>query len=602
MDGGASPRYSDGVIDYLHVRGLALLDDVALELGSGMNVLTGETGAGKSIIVDALALVRGARGRGELVREGADSARVQVQFALDEPAKAQLAEAVAQRGLTLEDDDALVIERVISASGRGRSRLQSSLTTQAVLAEVGELLIDICSQHEHHSLTRVARHLDLLDAFAGHEREREAVAEAHARWRAARKAAGDLRAHAAEGDARADFLRFQIEELERIDPSPGEYAEISERLLLLRDAAKWEALAREAQATLYESDDAVAAAIANLAARAERGRQVAPVLGEIADQLATAQIACEEAARMAASFADELESEPGELDAAEVRMDQLERLRRKHGVEVDDLLERLEQMRAELHDLDHAEDRLAEYETTERATLSELAELADGLHEKRQIAARGIAEAIETELAALHMPSARLSARVEAQGDEALSPTGRDKVEFLFSANAGEPLAPLARVASGGELSRVLLAAKGVLSTGDRVATYVFDEVDAGVGGAVAESIGQRLHRAARQHQVLCITHLPQIAAFADVHFKVEKRDADGRTVTRVRQLDHDERVEELARMLGGAKVTASARDHARALLEVAREPAKSSRGRSTGSKNKATKPKRSAARSGRRS
>jgi len=283
-----------------------------------------------------------------------------------------------------------------------------------------------------------------------------------------------------------------------------------------------------------------------------------------------------EAARAAARFADELPLDPSELEALEDRLHELERLRRKHGVDADELADRLATMRTELDELENADEHLARLEARCEQAREAAHASAMALHERRVVAAGGLARAVESELAALHIPKARLEVEVGMHDEP--GPLGLDRVEFLFTANPGEPLAPLRKVASGGELSRVLLALKGALAAEDRVATYVFDEVDAGVGGAVAEAIGRRLARAAAQHQVLCVTHLPQIAAFADAHYRVDKIEKKGRTLTQVVKLDEAGRVDELARMLGGAKVGASAREHASALLEQARAPAKKSR------------------------
>ena len=573
------------MLDYLRIRGLALLDDVALEFAPGMNVLTGQTGAGKSIIVDALTLLRGSRGRGELVREGGEVARVEAQFGVEGSVAQRLAPVLAEQGIELEDRQ-LVVERRVRRSGRGRSAVQASLTTLAVLAAIGGELLEICSQHEHHSLTQVGHHLELLDAYAEHHELLADYRGAYRSWRDVLGEIADIRQREAERLQRADYLRFQIEELERVAAQPGEHGELAGRLRVLRDAHKLGEFARETQARLYEHDDAIASQLAGLLERCRRLPEGLAILADIGEQLATAQIACEEAAEGARRLADELEVGPGELDEVEERLHELERLRRKHGCEVDELLAREQAMREELASLDSAEERIAVLEGREREARAVCVELAQALHRGRAAAAEGLAEALAAELAALHIPNARL--RVDLgplddasdSGEAALGPRGGDRAEILFSANAGEALAPLTKVASGGELSRVLLAVKSVLSTDERVATYVFDEVDAGVGGAVAEAIGERLRRAAARHQVLCITHLPQIAAFADAHFRVDKRVVAGRTVTRVVRLDDDQRVDELARMLGGKRVTASAREHARALLDQARRRRGSSAGK----------------------
>lgn len=560
------------MLGYLRIRGLALLDDVSLELSPGMNVLTGETGAGKSIIVEALALLRGARGRADLVRRGEDAATVDACFEPGDALWSRLRGQLEEHGIPADVDEGVVLRRIVPRGGRGRSFVQSTPTTQALLGQVGEQLVDICSQHEHHFLTHPTRHLEVLDAWARLEGDRARHLASHRAWREAHERYEDLQARAREAGARMDYLRFQIDELEEVAPEPGEHDALRARLGLLRDAQRWAEFARDAHTMLYEADDAIAPRLGSLLDRARRGGEGSELLAQIQEQLIAAQVACEEAAHSAARFAGELELEPGELEIAAERMHELERLRRKHGVDVDELAEKLEEMREELAQLDQAEERLGELELEVRGGHDECVRSAQHLHDARAAAAEGLARAVEEELRILHMPGARLAVRVEAPQPDAPGPTGIDRVEFLFCANPGEPLASLSRVASGGELSRVLLAIKNALSHEDRVATYVFDEVDAGVGGAVAVAIGRRLAAAASAHQVLCVTHLPQIAAFADAHYRVDKRTHKGRTITRVSRLDDEQRVEELARMLGGEKVGDSAREHARRLIEEAAE------------------------------
>jgi len=563
------------MLSYLRVRGLALLDDVALTFEPGMNVLTGETGAGKSIIVGALALLRGARGRAELVRDGDASAVVDAQFEPLGGSQQRLEAMLAAHGLPEQDADALVLQRVVARSGRGRSFAQGTLTTQAVLGTLGEELIDICSQHEHHFLTHTSRHLDVLDAFAGNEAARGEYSEKYGAWKQAEEDLATLRAKMADGAARADYLRYQLEEIDRIAPEAGELDTLRRRVNVLRGARDWVNFAHEAQHVLYESDGAVASTLGGLADRARAGADDSSTIAELAEQLTAASVAAEEAASLAARLLAELELDPVELERAEDRLHELETLRRKHGLDLEQLLERVLEMRAELDAMENADDHLQALEARTEELARGAAAAARVLGERRRRAAAGLARAVEDELAALSIKSAKLEVQIEAAD---LGPNGGDAVELLFSANAGESVAPLRKVASGGELSRVLLAIKGVLAAGDRVATYVFDEVDAGVGGAVAEAIGRRLKRAAKEHQVLCVTHLPQIAAFADAHFRVEKKTTKGRTTTRVVCLDETQRVEELARMLGGKRVTQSARDHARALIDAAKS-AKSARG-----------------------
>ena len=555
------------MLSFLRIRGLALLDDVGLDFTPGLNVLTGETGAGKSIIVDALSVLRGSRIRSEIVRDGAEAAIVDAQFDLDASSVSTVEAALAAHGLPLEDER-LVLSRSVAKVGRGRTFVQSELTTLAVLAELGEQLVDICSQHEHHSLTHISRHLELLDAYAGLDEEVSEYGRRHRAWREAVMALADLREQTNESVRRADYLRFQIDEIERVAPEAGEYDALRKRLSVVRAAHEWAEFARHTQDVLYEADDAVVSRLGLLLERLRKAVSDSDALAEIRDHLVAAQVACEEATRVASRFAEELEIDPGELERAEERLHELESLRRKHG-DVDDVLALLATMRQELDDIENIEDHQAALEARVIDLEADCRRKAAALHSRRVEAVRDLSAAVEQELVGLHMPKSRLEARLSEE--EALGPRGVDRCEFLFSANPGEPMAPLNKVASGGELSRVLLAVKGVLATGDKVATYVFDEIDAGVGGAVAQAIGLRLRRAAQRHQVLCITHLPQIAAFADAHFAVEKKAKQGRTVTRVARLDEEQRLEELARMLGGAKVTASARAHARQLVDEAR-------------------------------
>ena len=304
------------MLSYLRVRGLALLDDVALSLAPGMNVLTGETGAGKSIIVGALSLLRGTRGRAEMVRDGSDAAIVDAQFEPEEGTRTRLFELFDERGLPTDELEALVVQRTLSPSGRGRSFVQAALTTQAVLGQVGEELIDICSQHEHHFLTHASKHLDVLDAYAGVEEGLADYAQRFAAWKDAAAKLQELRERTRDRATRADYLRFQIDEIDRVAPEPGEYEGLRRRLALLQQAHGWAEFARDAHAALYENDDAIAAKLALLSDRARGGADDSEILAQMQEQLAAAAVACEEAAAMAARFADDLDIEPGELEIA----------------------------------------------------------------------------------------------------------------------------------------------------------------------------------------------------------------------------------------------------------------------------------------------
>jgi DNA repair protein RecN (Recombination protein N) len=567
------------MLSYLRIRGLALLEDVTIELGSGLNVLTGETGAGKSIIVDALTLLRGSRVRTDIVRTGKDSAIVDAEFDLEGELQTSVVNHLTEHGVAESSDEGgLVIQRSVSRTGRGRTFINAQLTTLDVLGGLGELLVDICSQHEHHSLTQVGKHIELLDGFIGADLPLERYSMAYLAYRELLAEKARLVDKAKAAAEHREFLRFQLEELEQVAPKPGEFEELEKKLDILRDAQRWAELGREAEQWLYEADDSVVERIGRLLDRARRGSDKSPRLAEFADQLQIAQVACDDALRIIQRFVSELELEPGALEQTEERFYELSSLRRKHGSSNVDLPAKLESLRKELDELEHVEQTLTALDERLEQTKTKALKLAEELRDKRRTAARRLATALQKELSTLHMPLARFEAKLDALGEDQLGPRGFDRVEFLLSANPGEDLAPLTKVASGGELSRVLLAVRGVLSgSAGSVATYIFDEVDAGVGGAIAASIGQRLAHAAQKSQVLCITHLPQIAAYGDAHFHVEKQVEGDRTITLVRKLTDEQRIDELARMLGGARITESAREHARQLIEDART-AKSSK------------------------
>jgi DNA repair protein RecN (Recombination protein N) len=556
------------MLTYLRIRGLALLSDVALELGPGLTVLTGETGAGKSIIAEALLLMRGVRGRPELVRNGEAALCVDAQFELGAAPLRGVQAAGEERGVELGEAAELLAQRVVQRSGRGRCALQGSLVQNAAFAAVGAHLISVCSQHEHHSLVSVAKHLELVDAYADLEDVVEEYAVAWGALREAERAASAAAAEAVQLEQRTALLQHSVEELSALEPKPGEWEDLARHFELQSRAAQYLQYAQEVRERLYDADNCVLSEVSRLLQVANAGMEHSAQLQGIAEALSGVQAACEEAARHASRLENQLEVDPAALSEVEQRIDALASVATKHRVDPVSLPELFERLAAELAGLNsHSERQLALTQRTlelrSRATA-----LAAVLSERRRAACRRMGAELRTELDELCMASASLEAQIVTES--ALGPRGADRVELHFSANAGEPMAPLSRVASGGELSRVLLAIQGVLSRGDSVATYVFDEVDAGVGGAVAEAIGRRLRRISKERQVLCITHLPQIAVFADAHFRVEKGVEEGRTVTRVVALDEDESVEEVARMLAGARVTQSALEHARELRRTA--------------------------------
>jgi DNA repair protein RecN (Recombination protein N) len=583
------------MLSHLRISGFALLDDVELELGPGMNVLTGETGAGKSLLVDAVALVRGGRASAEVVRAGAEEARIEALFLPPEGDSGRaLAERMARTGIEPTEEgppESLVIRRIIGRNGRGRVYINDVLSTAATLREVVGSLIDLAGQHEHQTLMDPARHLDILDAHGVDAGLREEMAAAHERLSAA---AAALAAASLDERARAekeDFLRFQLQELDEAQLEDGEDEALKRERERLRGAERLHAVARHGEEALYGRESggeagwrrAIVEELGTLGRELGEAARLDPALGEIGRQIEEARTVLEDAADALRRYADATHADPERLQQIEDRLHLIGRLVRKHGGTVATTLARQAAIRAELEGLVRHEERRAAATRALDEARKVAAHKAAALSAARRHAAEVLSGRVSAALSELSMAGARLivavSDRLVRDGDDnaltleghRLLATGWDRAEFLLAANPGEEPRPLARIASGGELSRIMLALKRVLARSDLVDSYVFDEVDAGIGGAVADVVGRLLQSVSATKQVLCVTHLPQIAAYGDAHFHVEKRTSGGRTATIVRRLEGRTRVEELARMVGGAQVTAKARAHAEELIERAR-------------------------------
>jgi len=592
------------LLEELRVRDFVLIDGLAIELGKGLSVLSGETGAGKSILVDALALVLGGRARPEVVRTGCESAEVEASF--DVGALPALRRALEDAGLAeVGDEGRLLVRRVVSSAGRSKAFVNGRLVPVALLAELTRGLCDIASQHESQTLCDPASHAGLLDAYAGLDADREAlgavVEQLASLERARREEQGRLDALR----AREDFLRFQLAEIEKLGPELGEEAALEAERGRLRHGTKLAEVTSAAEARLESSEgsvlDTVGRTIAELSHAATLDERLAPLVR----QVESAATELRDVAHALGRYAESVDQDPNRLSEVEERLYELSRLLRKHGPTTTELLAFRAALAAELATLDAGDSKMAQHERERAALIGTATTLARALSKARREAAAALGDAIAQELGSLSMGKARIVVEVATvaapDGDEGLvieaapdararlGRTGIDKVELLIAPNPGEDPRPLRRIASGGELSRALLAVKRVLASKDAHAgLYVFDEVDAGVGGAVAEAIGRKIAEVARHHQVLCITHLPQIAAFADVHFHVEKREQKGRTVSVVRRLEAEERVEELARMMGGSKLTDTTRRAAEEMLAVAHTTASDKPGK--GDKKKAKK------------
>jgi DNA repair protein RecN (Recombination protein N) len=564
------------MLKHLRVTNFSILSDVTVEFGEGLNVLTGETGAGKSLIVEAVNLLRGGRASADIPRTGTDEAVVEALVEVPADLLPRVRQILVDAGLPALGDDDLLVRRVIQRGGRSRTYINGSLTTVGRLGEVGALLIDLSGQHEHQGLVDPNRHRDVLDAFAraqgkGHAQHGELLAQMTAGW--ARLGDLDAQLAALDGDerareARCEFLRYQLDELDAASPVPGEDRALEAERLRLAGVDQLQLAARSGEELIYAGDDSARDRLAAAARELDRMVKLDPSMAAVAAQLAEARALVDDLAAELRQYAERLDADPQRLSAVEDRLALLRALMRKHGGSLDELATRATELRAELDALLDRDSRLAELTAEQAAVHRQCRELAERLHAVRVRAALKLEADTAGALEKLGMSSSCLSVQITSQP---LGPTGGDRVELLLGANKGEKPRPLAKIASGGELSRITLALKLALRRADEVATYVFDEVDAGIGGLTANAVGQQIAAVAAQRQVLCVTHLPQIAAFGDHHFSVTKHEEKGRTETSVTRLSGPARQEELARMLGGQR-SAAASAHAAELLEKSRK------------------------------
>lgn len=579
----------------LTVQDFAIIERVRLAFGPGFNALTGETGAGKSIVIDALGAILGERTGAEFVRAGAANARVEGVFARDgdDEFHALLIElGLAEPG---EEDEPLILTREISATGRSTARVNGRTVTASTLARLGERLVDIHGQSEHLSLLRPASHSELLDRYAGVLVEREALAAVVAELRAVRERLASLDRDERELARRVELLRFQVEEIETARLRPAEEDELDAERRILGSAERLRELAELAYRKLNGGADDDFVGGKTPRAALDLLRQVTVALGELAKldpsleelrgQVEEQLYLLEDAAATLRDYREGIEADPARLAEIEERLVLLKDLKRKYGATIEDVIAFGERAVEELAGIERSEERAEELRAREAALLAEVGRQAAALSAARRVAGERLAAAVEATIAELNMGRARFAVAI-AQVDDpagvpwadpetgvtrrvAFDPRGVDRVEFLLAANAGEPLRPLARVASGGEMARLMLALKSILSEVDTTPTLVFDEVDVGVGGRSGQVVGEKLWGlTANGHQVLCISHLPQIAAFADDHFRISKRQVGDRTVSNVEAIAGDERLDELAAMLDGAPITPASRANARAMLD----------------------------------
>jgi DNA repair protein RecN (Recombination protein N) len=525
------------MLRFLGIQNLAVIERLDLEFSPGLNVLTGETGAGKSILIEAIGLLVGGRASPDLVRTGEESATVQAVFETDNGRE-------------------VIARREITAQGRSRAFLDGALTTAGGLRETILPLVDLHGQHEHQALLDPDTHLDVLDTYAGLTDRRQAVAQAFAEMRQLRDELERAHRDERERTVRLDLLTFQLQEIERAAPRPGEDEQLAATKQLLASAEKVQRLCAEGYSALYESDEAALATLGlvwkRVAELAAIDRRFAPYL-EAREGIKSH---LEDLASLLRDYAANLDASPARLQEVEDRLALLERLKRKYGPTLPDLIARHEKIKSEIASVDRAGERAAELEGLLAAAKEKYLQMARAVSAERRQSAARLARDLEKELRPLAMEHTRFEVRFEDELPEARwHERGIDAAEFYVSPNPGEEVRALARIVSGGELSRIMLALKTLASTDVPGKTLIFDEVDVGIGGRVADAVGSRLQSLARAFQILCITHLPQIAAHATCHYRISKLVRANRTITMVEALEREARVEELARMIGGARV-----------------------------------------------
>ncbi len=559
----------------LHVTNFALIDHLDLSFGAGLNILTGETGAGKSIIIDALGLALGERAGHDLVRTGTGKATVEAVFDIKN-APEEMRQKLADAGLSGdegdEDDTLLVTRELARGGGKSQCRINGRLMPVAVLKEIAEGLVDVHGQHEHQSLLAADRHIDILDNWGGKDALalRQQVADLAGEVNALKREREKLRTDARERARMLDLYRFQQEELAQASLQPDEEAELAADRTRLASSEKLSAAAAEAYTALSGGErggggalDPLNAALSAVEHAASLDENLAPLI----ETLQNAVVYAEDAARGLRVYQESVESNPERLEEIETRLDLIRTLKRKYGETIAEIIAYAADLNAKLDALENSEAREEALTTAIAAAESKLTAAAGKLTAVRRKAAVKFAAGITRELTDLGMAATKFEVAIEPQ---TITGKGADKIEFLLSPNPGEPLRPLAKIASGGEMSRIMLAMKSVLAKSGTIPTMIFDEIDVGVGGRTAQTIGDKLEALAKDAQILCITHLPQIASRAATHFFIEKQVQDGRTTVSVAPLDSEGRIDEIARMLGGSRRSEAVVQHAREMLSAA--------------------------------
>lgn len=548
----------------LHIKNYVLIDELSLEFGEGLNIFTGETGAGKSIIIESIGLVLGDRAGAGLVRKGSERCSICAEF--DISGYSALEKFLEQSALADENTGSLIIRREIDSTGKSRAFINDRPAGISTLSSVGNFLVDVHGQHEHQTLLQGKVQRELVDRFAGNENLLADTAKHYEAWRGlvAQKEANTVSTQ--EKERLVDLYSFQLKEITSLKPVPGEDEELEQKLPVLKNAEKLRALSSEAYDLLYGRESSAMENTGKAQKLVENIISISGSLSGSAETLKNASSLLDDALRDIDKFRGSLEADPDVLNELLTWQDQLHRLKKKYGKDIAEILAYSDKISKYLDTLTNAEKNSKELDENIKKAESSLSALCEKLSASRKKASKKLSEGVENELGALGMKRAKFSAEIMKQD----SPSGQgwDSVGFMFSANTGEDSKPLKEIASGGEMSRVMLALKTVLANSDEVPVLIFDEIDAGIGGPMGQVVGSKLKTLSKHHQILCITHLPQIAAFAEKHFNVEKAADAGQTLTRVRTLAKNDRLEEVARMLSGKEITPAARKHAMELIE----------------------------------
>lgn len=557
------------MLEVLRIRNLAIIESLELSFSKGLNILTGETGAGKSIILNAVHLLLGDRISEDVVRTSEEEGSVEAVF--DICHNNTVREKIEARGLEPSgcgDPNRLLVRRVISRSGRGRTYINGNLATMGVLAEIAEDLLSIYGQHEHQSLQRVETHLEFLDAFGDLTKLREAFQDRFERFVSLSEEVERRRREREQRAKERELMAFQSREIEAAGIRLGEDEALQQERRVLRFAEKLLEFAQTSESRLYGEEGSV---IERLQTILYQGRELSRIDPSLCEPLKTLEGVLAQVEEIALSFREygrRLEVDPERLEAVESRLEAIDRFKRKYGPTIEAILLYKERVDEALRSFDVDEGHLGELEALLSPLEKEMLDVAQSLSTSRRRVAENLKRLIERELASLGMKKTTFEVLIE---NAALTAKGMDRVEFLISPNVGEPVKPLAKIASGGELSRIMLAMKRILANVGARQVLIFDEIDSGVGGATAEVVGRKLKELSKEHQIICVTHLPQIACFADLHHSVRKESRSGRTLTRVERLEGEAVVDEIARMLGGLKITERTRAHAREMIENAR-------------------------------